>query len=274
MAIAAHPVISNATHGSCLPASWRTLYELTKLPEPQLARLLESGKIRPETERKHVLALQREAIREERVKQAPPVEPPDCRLLQGDCWECAQKIPKESVDAIITDPPYTKSSLPAFSKLARIAVRCLKPGGSLVLMPGNMFMPEVIRAMSVQGLNYQWTLAYMTPGPKSKVWDRKVFSSWKPLLWYVKEKYCGDWIGDVTQSGAPDKTHHPWGQSESGFTDIIERFTRPGQIILDPFLGGGTTGVVALRLGRQFIGIEIDEKTLAIARARMAKVGE
>ena len=214
-----------------------------------------------------------EVFRESLANIAPMKDPEGCTLLHGDCLECAQEIAEESMDAIITDPPYSKDFMPVFSKLAQVALRCLKPGGSLILMPGNMYMPQVIAALNVEGLNFQWTFAYMTPGPKARAHARRVLSSWKPLLWYVKGKYNGDYVSDVIMSKGSEKRFHKWGQSESGFAAIVERFTRPGQTILDPFLGGGTTGVVALRLGRRFIGIEIEERTIVIARARMAERG-
>jgi site-specific DNA-methyltransferase (adenine-specific) len=51
--------------------------------------------------------------------------------------------------------------------------------------------------------------------------------------------------------------------------DLIEKFTYPGQLICDPFLGGGTTGVVAMKLGRRFIGLDIKKETIDIARQRI-----
>ena len=50
--------------------------------------------------------------------------------------------------------------------------------------------------------------------------------------------------------------------------DIIERFTYPGQTILDPFMGGGTTGIVAIKMNRKFIGIEINNKVYAATKNR------
>ena len=51
--------------------------------------------------------------------------------------------------------------------------------------------------------------------------------------------------------------------------DLVRRFTTPGQLVVDPFLGSGTTAAVALRSGRRFIGCEIDEKYVEITRARL-----
>jgi site-specific DNA-methyltransferase (adenine-specific) len=90
----------------------------------------------------------------------------------------------------------------------------------------------------------------------------------------VKDAYKGDWIGDVTRSDVNDndKRFHHWGQSESGMADLIDRVSMPGQTILDPFCGGGTTGVVALKMNRLFIGIDSDEKSISTTAARLHEV--
>jgi len=65
---------------------------------------------------------------------------------------------------------------------------------------------------------------------------------------------------------AGDKSE--WGQSETGFADLIG-FTRAGEIICDPCMGGETTRVAALRLGRFFIGVEKDPAAFKVAKARI-----
>lgn len=52
--------------------------------------------------------------------------------------------------------------------------------------------------------------------------------------------------------------------------ELLQDFTEPGELVLDPFCGGGTTGVAAVRINRRFIGIEIDPKYAAVARERIA----
>jgi len=94
------------------------------------------------------------------------------------------------------------------------------------------------------------------------------------LLWFTNGEYLGDWIGDVCRSDRNDKRYHEWGQSEAGMADIIGRFTKPGDTILDPFVGSGTTGLAAIRMGRQFIGIDIDEEALRIAAARLTEAAQ
>lgn len=63
---------------------------------------------------------------------------------------------------------------------------------------------------------------------------------------------------------------HPTEKPVSLMAEIIELFTNPGDVILDPFMGSGTTGVAAVRLGRRFIGIEKDARFYAVARERIA----
>jgi DNA modification methylase len=75
----------------------------------------------------------------------------------------------------------------------------------------------------------------------------------------------------VATSEANDKRFHKWGQSESGMADIIKRFTAPGDTICDPFAGAGTTAVAAHKLGRRFIGAEIDPATHRDALRRLAE---
>jgi len=183
-------------------------------------------------------------------------------------------IEAESVDVIITDPPYPQEFLPVYEDLAAFAARVLKPGGSCVVMVGQSYLPEIM-AMMCRHLNYHWACGYMTPGGQAvQLWDRKVNTFWKPLLWFTKGEYAGDWIGDVCKSETNDndKKHHHWGQSESGMVDIVERFSERSSIVLDPFLGGGTTGVVCVAMQRTFIGIELDATVAAKAKERIAEV--
>ena len=182
------------------------------------------------------------------------------------------KIEDASIDAIITDPPYPREFIPLFGDLSQFAARVLKPGGSLVVMSGQSYLPEVIRLLA-EHMTYRWCCAYLTPGGQAvQLWDRTVNTFWKPLFWFTN----GDpgeerWIGDVCRSAVNDndKRFHGWGQSESGMGDVVERFTKPEELILDPFLGGGTTAITALRMGRRFIGIDVDGSHVKTSQERI-----
>lgn len=193
-------------------------------------------------------------------------------LRHGDFREVLDDLDGK-VDAIITDPPYPAEFLPLFDGLAETAARILKPGGICAVMVGQSYLPEIFERMQTAGLTYHWTLAYLTPGGQAvQLWQRNVNTFWKPVLVYVKGQYSGGWIGDVTRSDVNDndKNHHHWGQSESGMADLIDRLSKPGQLICDPFLGGGTTAVAAHDMGRRFVGCDIDETCLTATKARFA----
>lgn len=196
------------------------------------------------------------------------------RLYIGDMGKVCRLIAPESVDAIITDPPYPEEYLPVYETLALEAVKVLKPGGSLLVMAGQSYLPDILRLMTPH-IRYHWLVAYLTPGGQSaQLWQRKVNTFWKPVLWFINGDYDGAWIGDVSQSAVNDnnKRYHHWGQSESGMADLVDRFTYPGQTILDPFCGGGTTGVVAVQMSRRFIGIDIDETAIKTTQRRLLDI--
>lgn len=68
----------------------------------------------------------------------------------------------------------------------------------------------------------------------------------------------------------PENTDHPTQKSEKLLAKIILASTKLGDLVLDPFLGSGTTSVVAKKLGRRYVGIEIDEKYCCLAEKRLA----
>ncbi len=195
------------------------------------------------------------------------------QIIEGDLESVGSQVADGSVDWIITDPPYPAEYLECFAVLGAFAARVLKPGGSLICMVGQSYLPAILQRL-MESLEYHWALAYLTPGGQAvQLWDRNVNTFWKPLLWFTKGEYTGDWIGDVCKSAVNDndKQFHDWGQSESGMRDIVERFTRQCDVICDPFCGGGTTGRVAVEMGRRFIGIDIDAESIKTTRKRCAE---
>ncbi len=197
--------------------------------------------------------------------------PENIELIEGDFTEVYKNIEAESVDFIITDPPYPKEFLPLYEDLAKCAKHVLKPGGSMFVMIGQSYIPEILNMMT-KHVDYHWTLSYLTPGGQSaQLWQKKVNTFWKPVLWFTKGKYEGKWTGDVIKSDKNDndKRFHKWGQSESGMFDLMRRFVSPIDKVLDPFMGGGTTGIICKELKCDFIGIEKEKDVFEIAKARL-----
>jgi site-specific DNA-methyltransferase (adenine-specific) len=207
----------------------------------------------------------------EREAEARRIEHPKYRLLCGDLLEVGKEIPNGSVHAVITDPPYGRQYLELYDRLGELAARVLVDGGVCLVMTGQAHLGEVISRLS-KHLTYVWTLAYFTPGASTQVFGRRIKSNWKPVLYFAKGASAWEHVNDVFESGERDKRFHEWGQSESGMAQIVERFTVPWQIILDPFCGAGTTGVAALLLGRRFVGIDINPENIAKAEKRLKAV--
>jgi DNA methylase len=185
--------------------------------------------------------------------------------------------PAGSLDLIVTDPPYPQEYLPVFGQLALSAAHVLSPGGLLICMHGQAWIPQVLVELDSAGLNYLWQLCYLTPGGQAtQVFPRKANTFWKPVTVFCQGEYLGDWFGDVAQSDVNDndKEHHHWGQSLSGMRDLMRRFVRPGHRVCDPFLGGGTTAVVAFELGASFLGFDINPEALITTRARLAEADD
>ena len=212
------------------------------------------------------------------VASLPPVSD-RYQLIHGDMKDVVATWPEHSVDCILTDPPYPREFVDLYLYLAQLSIRVLKPGGLLVMMCGQSYLPEIFERLSSitkadWGLEYRWTMAYLTPGGQAvQLFQRHVNTFWKPVLVYSNGPIASDspWFGDVAKSSPNDndKTLHKWGQSESGFVSLMNAVTVPGQVVMDPFMGAGTTGVVALGMDRRFIGIDVDADCVETARERI-----
>lgn len=79
------------------------------------------------------------------------------------------------------------------------------------------------------------------------------------------------WVGALTKPSEKKEGKHPTQKPEYLLERIVLVSTEEGQVVLDPFCGSGTTGVEAVRQGRKFIGIELDEEYLEISKRRLEK---
>jgi ParB family chromosome partitioning protein len=200
--------------------------------------------------------------------------PSTIQIRHGDFREVLSDL-RGQVDAIITDPPYPAEYVPLFGDLARIAAELLKPSGVLVVMAAHLYLYEYMTLLN-QHLRYRWICVYHMGDTKANVPAGKTATSWKPLLVYVRRDaenlrfVCSDYFSAAhdTADGVQKELHH-WQQSLDGFTEIVQRFTEPGDLVVDPFLGSGTTALACLQLGRRFVGCDLDAGAVAIARRRV-----
>jgi ParB-like chromosome segregation protein Spo0J len=213
--------------------------------------------------------------REELLQEAANIEiPQNAKLICGDFVEKSKEIADNSIDLIFTDPPYGLETIPLYKDLAKVAYRVLKPGGSLITYIGQYTLPEILQNILESGLKYWWIIAVKHTGGHQMMYQKGVFVEWKPLLWFVKGDKVReglDKVADYIESKPPDKSLHDWAQSTIEAEYMIKNLTVENQIVLDPFMGSGTTGIAALKLDRQFIGIEIDAQQVERAKTMISK---
>ena len=92
------------------------------------------------------------------------------------------------------------------------------------------------------------------------------FNNWEPILFYNIKRLANDVLSFPNYH---DDTGHPTTKPTKLMVALIERMSNPGDTILDPFMGSGTTGVACVQTGRNFIGIEIDPGYFEIAKKRI-----
>ena len=251
----------------------------------------------------------------------------DARFINADCLEALKLLPDNSVDLIITSPPYADQRVSTyggvkpekyvewFLPISKELLRVLKPDGTFVLNikekvvngERSTYVMELIIEMKKQG--WLWTEEFIWykkncfPGK----WPNRFRDAWERLLQFNKSKNfnmyqeevmvpMGDWaktrlknLSETDKRRDNSKVGSGFGKNVSKWVDrdkayptnvlnlatetgnkshsavfpkslpawFIKLFTKPGDMVLDPFLGSGTTSMVAGELGRKSIGIEI-----------------
>lgn len=218
-------------------------------------------------------------------------------LYLGDCkeimtsWLVRCHDPK--VDALITDPPYGIDLKQKTSDYRDS--RHFDNGDSLrasVLYKDDpdhvrSLVKEVVplalefaeRGLVFSGPAMLWSYpepaslgsVFTMAGAGRTAWG---FQCTHPVLFYGKDPFLQDGKGGRPNSHKDDqpnteKIDHPCPKPVAWMTWAVARASRIGETVLDPFMGSGTTGVAAVRLGRKFIGIEIEPKYFDIACKRI-----
>lgn len=193
-------------------------------------------------------------------------------LKHGDFRKVGREIKDNSIDLVFTDPPYiTEDSIELYRSLSILAKRVLKEGGSCLCYVTQTALHDVLNIMSPH-LKYWWIISLKHGGHTGRH-GRGIFVEWKPILWFVKgtSRYSIDFVADFIKSEPPEKIFHPWEQSVKEAEYYIDYLAPENGVVLDCMMGSGTTGVSALKLGRDFVGIEKDTDTFDIAKGRIWK---
>ncbi|QKS91506.1 DNA-methyltransferase [Treponema phagedenis] len=208
-------------------------------------------------------------------------------LLHGDCLDFLPKIPDESIQSIITDPPYflgmTHNSQkgcfndlaickPFYEKLFKEYKRILKPDGCIYFFCDwrsyAFYYPLLDSVMQVENL-----LVWKKHGRPSL----NVYGSGHELIMFsgkIKKSYITNIIDDVASFNiGARKTNGEKIHPTQKPIELMEKFifdsTDEGDVVLDSFMGSGTTGIACLNTNRRFIGMEIDDNYFNIAKNRL-----
>lgn len=183
-------------------------------------------------------------------------------------------IEPDSVDMIFTDPPYDRGAIPLYGQLAELADRVLKPGGFCLAMAGGLYQPEQL-ALMTEHLSYYWTFHVSYVGVDASAVRPR--GNHTPIITRLKTVYAfvKGWgsprtvLYDPYVGGGNDKRFHHWGQDTASARYYIDCFTKPGDLVLDPFCGGGTTPYVAQALDRNYFASDVDPCAVEMTKNRL-----
>lgn len=204
------------------------------------------------------------------------------KIICGDCLELIKLIPDNSIDAIITDPPYglnkrgiqNDADLSLFYSLLPECNRILQNNSFFVTFFSTKFLPQLFKN---NPFNYFWQIVLYCPEGrvKSPIGYTKyiscfIFKKGNPRIIRWNKDIFIDTPGKMVE---PDEGYinHPTPKPKRFIKEILKMFTRDNDLILDPFIGSGSTAVACLQLNRRFIGFEIEEKYYKIALERVKK---
>jgi site-specific DNA-methyltransferase (adenine-specific) len=248
------------------------------------------------------------------------------KLILGDCLEELKKIEDNSIDCVITSPPYDnlrtyKDTLEwgehIWKPIIKDLFRVLKQGGVIVWVVGDATIKGSETGTSFRqalwakecGFNLHDTMIYnkicyppLTHNRYEQsfeymfVWSKGKPKTFNPILVdcdtkgskrprYKSNKEIGSSVRndnrvDIIKEKKiknnvwnirPNNTHHnhPAIFPEKLAEDHIRSWTKSGDVVLDPFMGSGTTGVVCKKLERDFIGIELVQEYYNLAKERI-----
>ena len=182
------------------------------------------------------------------------------------------EIEPASANLVLTDIPYGKEFLSELYDLAAFADRVLVEGGLFVTYSGQYYLDKVMTAFG-QHLTYRWTMASIWDGDGTMIHPLHLTSKWKPILIFSKGPWQtrGRWP-DVSHVEVKEKDRHAWQQPLEEVERLVSYFSQPGDLVVDPCAGSFTTAEACKRMGRRFVGCDVEESCVQKGHARLAEL--
>jgi len=228
------------------------------------------------------------------------------KLINNDCINALKEIPEYSVDLLLTDPPYNVSRDNNFSEGWRVkrqgldfgewdkgfdlvswiplAAKTLKDNSSVIIFNAWENLGVIKQACEENNIVIKRCIVLSKSNPAPFNRDRMFVNDVEFALWgvYHHNKKPTGWVFNreepiekcVMNTTVQSSKLHPTMKDLKIIEKLMRLLSVEGGVVLDPFMGSGTTGVAAKKLGRDFIGIEIDEKYFNIAKERISDYGE
>lgn len=226
----------------------------------------------------------------------------DSKLFLGDSYELIKNLPDQSVDLILTDPPYNLSKystgniklswrkdinndLAEWDKkdispkeLVEEFKRVLKPTGNIFIFTSYNLLGKWHEAFDSEFDTFQFMVWHKT-NPAPKIHRAGFLNSCELIvcMWnkghtwnFTNQREMHNFIETPICMGSErvKNPHHPTQKPVKVLKHIIKLASNEGDVVFDPFMGVGSTGAACKELGRNFIGMEIDEKYFEAARER------
>jgi site-specific DNA-methyltransferase (adenine-specific) len=215
-------------------------------------------------------------------------------IINGDCLVEMKQFPDKCFDLCLTDPPYGigeaagknqsrggRTGFDGKKKSARKMVAATDYGNSSWddAPPSPEVFAEIFRVSKNQ-IIFGGNFFGLPASPCWPVWDKDngnndfadcelAWTSFKSAVRKFKHRWNGMLQEDMKHK---EKRYHPTQKPVKLFMSILEKYSEPGDLILDPFLGSGTTAIACQKTGRHYLGIEQNSEYCDIARRRIAAI--
>lgn len=209
---------------------------------------------------------------------------PTVRLYNGDCLEVLKTLDAESIDAIVTDPPYGMKYQRGDSNRTG-ACTTFKKKSKPIEGDDKPFDPSPWLSFPLVALTGpQWFYDKLPSGGSWHCWNKR--GDYKPLtqadadfVWLssrINSRVLSlAWRGICRHAENRDKFEHPTQKPVVFMSWIFDLLKiKPGMTVLDPYMGSGTTGVACIKAGINFVGVEIDPAYFATAQRRIAEAND